>query len=118
MKVAEFVPEQPIQFQQLDAVPTLFSLYHAVNDVRVEPAGAGIVRLDPARRNRIQRLDAVHDKTYRGPGADDDHARGIVEGRIRQRQKPSQADDREDRPAKVGETQKAARAERHIGDAR
>ena len=112
----ERVAKQPLRIQYLDRAFAFGAFDHAIQKVRVDGPRAGIVVLDPARRKRDQIVDAIDDKPDGRRALDHDHSRPLIRRRIREVKQASQADDRQYCAAQVGQSQKASRSQRHMGN--
>ena len=80
----ELIAQQPLRIQNLGGALALRALHRAVEQIRIELAGAGIIVLDLSGRKRQQTIDLVHHESDRRVTVEHDHPRRFVRRRIRQ----------------------------------
>ena len=103
--------QQRRRIEDLDRVGAFGALDHAVEDIRVEPAGAGAIVGKLIGRDIGRKPSTRSTARPTGARAGDHHdARRLVKRRVRQAQQPAQADHRQDRAAQIGETEQARAA--------
>ncbi len=117
-KLAELVAQYPGGVENLDGAFAFGALDDAVQNIRVDRSGAGVVFLEPARRKRNQSVNAIDDVAHRRAARDDDDTRGFVQRCAGKAQQPTQIDHRQNHAVQIGESNKALWRKRHAGQVR